>query len=67
MPIKYFKNNQFFTSSDKLFLKDDKIFNHWFGHSVMKPVDSESLKTHTRTHTLKKEAREKMATLIKIF
>ena len=36
------KNNLFCTSSEKLFLKDVKINNHWVGPSVVKPVDVES-------------------------
>ena len=35
------KNNPFYTSSEKCFLKDVNRDNHWVGHSVMKPVDDE--------------------------
>ena len=39
MLIKRDKKNPFCTSSDKLFLKDGKFDNIWFGHLVVKPVD----------------------------
>ena len=34
--------NNFFTSSEKKFLKDINFENHYVGHSVIKPVDAES-------------------------
>ena len=43
MPIKYdIKNNTFFTSSEKYFLKGGNTDNNWVGHSLMKPVGSRS-------------------------
>ena len=41
MPLKRnTKKNPFFMSFNELFFKDGLKYNHWIGHSVMKPVDS---------------------------
>ena len=41
MPVKFdTKNNPFCTSSEKLCLKGEIFNNHWFGHSVMTPVNA---------------------------
>ena len=42
------KNNPFCTSSQKLFLKNVNTENNWVGHSVIKPVEAESLKKKKR-------------------
>ena len=40
MPIRHdTKKHPFCMSFNKLFVKDGLQDNHWFGHSVMKPVD----------------------------
>ena len=40
MPLKRdTKKNPFRMYSNKFFLKDSLHYNHWFGHSVIKPVD----------------------------
>ena len=57
MPVKCDTKKKFFcTSSEKLFLKDGKFDNIWFGHLVVKPVDFQSFQ---RIKYIKERGEEK--------
>ena len=61
MPVKRdTKKNPFCTTSEKLFLKDQRFDNHWVRHSLMKTVESDSLQGRKDT----KEGGDKKTTLI---